>query len=130
MLPLRHLALSLALFGTPAFSATLLVEDGILIGAEGVVVDGDHYNVSFQLGTCVDLYNGCDEQSDFTFSSMPSATLAFQALIDQVFIDSSAGNFDSDPSLTRGCENLDQQCDISTPYALYFDIGFSRPYYR
>jgi hypothetical protein len=50
------------------------------MGASDVLVDGSLYDVQFLDGTCIDLYDGCDEVSDFTFQTSASAVLASQAL--------------------------------------------------
>ena len=47
-------------------------------------VDGSLYDFEFLDGTCVALFSGCDDISDFTFSTVAAATLASQALLDQV----------------------------------------------
>ena len=74
------------------------------MGASGVDVGGTFYDVQFLDGTCIDLFNGCDDTSDFTFQTVASATLAGQALLDQVLVNSVAfGQFDDIPSLTNGC---------------------------
>jgi len=75
-----------------------------LIAANDVDVGGTLYDVSFAEGSCFSLFNGCDELSDFQFTTEASATVAAQALLDQVFIDGVSGNFDSSPSLILGCE--------------------------
>ena len=97
------LAVGLVLMASSAQAATLNVVGGQLMGASNVLVDGSLYNVQFLDGTCIDLYNGCDEVSDFTFQTQASAVLASQTLNEQVFLDGVAGNFDTDPSLTNGC---------------------------
>ena len=51
--------------GLAARAATPDVVDGELVGASDVLVDGTLYDVKFQDGTCVDLFDGCDEVSDF-----------------------------------------------------------------
>jgi hypothetical protein len=84
---------------------TINVVGGQLMGASGVLVDGNLYGVQFLDGTCIDLFNGCDDVSDFTFQTEASATLASQALLDQVFLDGVDGAVDSLPSLTNGCED-------------------------
>lgn len=111
-----------ALITACAFSAcalvnaapTLLVTDGILMGANGVTVNGTLYNVRFADGSCNSLFNGC-VQSAFTFGTFQSAMSAGQALIDQVLVDGPAGQFDSDPSLTFGCSYA--LCVTVFPYA-------------
>ena len=120
---MRMFFLSAALFyvaGT-AQAATLNVVGGVLMGASGVDVGGTFYDVQFQSGTCIDLFNGCDALSDFTFNSLASATLASQALLDQVFLDGAEGNFDTQPELATGCTNP-QNCFALTPYS---GLGFT-----
>ena len=113
------LAAVLALIASGAQAATLNVVNGQLMGASDVLVDGSLYDVQFLDGTCIDLYNGCDELSDFTFQSQALAELAAQALLDQVFLDGPSGAFDSDPSLTNGCEIVPNfhECIVLTPSA-------------
>ena len=98
------LAVGLVLMAGSAQAATLNVVGGQLMGASGVNVGGTLYDVAFADGTCIDLFNGCDDVSDFTFQTLESAILASQALLDQVFLDTISGNFDSTPHTTNGCE--------------------------
>ena len=74
------------------------------LGAFGVSVGGNLYDVTFQDGTCISLFSGCDEASDFTFNSGADADAASQALIDQVF--NGDDSYDAQPELTRGIEDL------------------------
>ncbi len=111
-------------YSTSSYSAVALnIENGILKGATGVIVSGSSYDVSFQEGSCFDLFNGCDESSDFFFPipdtqgttfQNSKAFLASQALLDQVFLDSVLGLFDTDPTLTFGCDN-GNVCAVLTP---------------
>ena len=103
------------LAGPMAASAVALLTDpnGILTGATDVDVGGTFYDVEFLKGTCIDVFSGCNELSDFTFQSQAAATLASQALLDTVF----TGVFDTNPELTRGCI-LDDMCLAFTPYAV------------
>lgn len=102
MLNLRVLVVALIVcIGSSASAATLNVSGGQLLGASDVLVDGDLYDVEFLDGTCIDLFTGCDEASDFTFQAEAAALLASQALLDQVFINGTYG-FDSFPYLTNG----------------------------
>ncbi len=104
------------LTASSAFAATLNVVGGQLMGASNVLVDGNLYDVQFLDGTCIDLYNGCDDVSDFTFQTEASAILASQALFDQVFLDGPEGLFASaDVSLTYGC-HPDVVCSHITPF--------------
>ena len=114
------LAAVLVLMASGAQAATLNVVGGQLMGASGVLVDGSLYDVQFLDGTCIDLYNGCDYVSDFTFQTEASANLASQALLDQVFLDGPSGNFDSVAGLTNGCNDT-VQCVAFTPYYFIYD---------
>lgn len=110
-------------YPTLSYAVVLNIDNGTLKGATGVNVNGNLYDVSFQDGTCVDLFNGCNESSDFFFS-VPDESLdtlvnseaakASQALLDQVFIDSNLGQFDSEQFLTFGCNN-GNICSVVTP---------------
>lgn len=102
---------------TSANSVTLTVNGGMLTGAEDVLVSGSLYDVTFQNGTCVELYNGCDSADDFLFDSS-NALNASQALLDQVLVDSHLGHFDSIPSLTNGMPSASIQGFIWTPTSI------------
>ena len=106
------------LAASSASAANLNVSGGQLLGASGVTVDGISYNVEFLEGTCIALYGGCDEASDFTFTTESAAMLASQALLDQVFLDGGLGNFDTDVDLTFGCTGSTPHCDAITPFAV------------
>jgi hypothetical protein len=110
------LAVSVALFlcVSGANAATLNVVGGQLVGASGVDVGGTLYDVEFRKGSCVELYDGCDSPSDFTFNTAAEGQAASQALLDQVFIDGVSGDFDSVPALTIACESIDV-CRVFTP---------------
>lgn len=108
---------ALGVAATPSFAATLNVVGGQLMGASGVDVGGALYNVEFVDGSCAALFDGCDEVSDFTFQTEAAATLASQALLDQVFIDGPDGDFDSDTSLTNGVE-VNDLAYILNPYGI------------
>ncbi len=112
------LVFSVLCAGTAHAAPTLLVDaTGKLTGATGVNVGGLLYNVEFKDGTCVEVFSGCDSTSDFTFTTFDSAIDASFALFEQVFLDSGAGQFDSDPSRTAGCESL-STCNVLTPYEI------------
>jgi hypothetical protein len=108
---------------TVAFAATTQViaapilqvnSNGVLTGATSVDILGAFYDVTFVEGTCISAFGGCDAPSDFAFTSGDTALAAGQALLDQVFIDSSAGLFDSQPNKTFGCAT---NCSVLIPYA-------------
>lgn len=78
--------------------------DGRLLGASNVLVEGVYYDVQFTEGSCISVYDGCDEPSDFPFPSYQSAHMALESLLTNVLVDvPGVGNFDTDPRLTNGC---------------------------
>ncbi len=102
----------------PAQALSLQVNGGgILTGATGVNVGGALYDVQFLDGTCSALFSGCDQTTDFIFQTQANALLAGQALLDQVFLNSTLGNFDTGPNLTQGCTNA-FVCNVGTPFQL------------
>lgn len=106
----------------------LQVENGVLTGAKGVLVAGHLYNVDFKDGTCAQYFNGCMNIDSFIFDTPASANEASQVLLDTVFVDSDAGNFDHSTELTVGCE-VSGWCVAYTPFAVvgvpYFSLGVS-----
>ena len=100
------------LFIESASGATFVISDGLLLGANNVNVDGIFYDVNFVDGSCVSLYNNCDDQADFLFVDNDAASAASIALLDQVFI----GIYDDEPWLTRGCTN--DRCRVRTAFGL------------
>jgi hypothetical protein len=86
-----------------------------LLGADNVDVNGSFYNVRFQDGTCIALFNGCDDATDFVFNTPDTATAASEALLAQVFVNGIMGDFDSIPWLANGCID-DEYCIVATPY--------------
>jgi len=100
-----------------ANAATLNVVGGQLLGASGVDVGGTLYNVEFLDGACIALLDGCDATTDFAFTTATDAIFASFALLDQVFLDTPDGLFDSIPALTVGCEAPDR-CDVYTRFGL------------
>lgn len=107
--------LSMLLLATPAAAApTLLVDQGVLTGADGVLVDGVSYDVRFVEGSCSSLFAGC---TNFAFTSQAAAMSASQALLDQVLINGGAGSFDSSPEMTFGCADL-TFCYVLTPFII------------
>jgi hypothetical protein len=117
-------ALSLAAT-LPAAAATLNVDaNGFLTGASGVTVATSAgtktYNVEFLSGSCASIFSNCaaDPASSslpaFAFTTSTDAVAASQSLLDQVFVDGIAGDFDSNPELTRGCLT----CFVLTPFRI------------
>ena len=96
---------------TPTSAADLTVDsNGILTGATGVNVGGTLYDVSFLDGTCVALFSGCTESTDFDFTTGASAEAAAQALLDQVFV----GVYDANLNAISGCAYF--YCYTFIPY--------------
>ncbi|KGJ94881.1 hypothetical protein [Colwellia psychrerythraea] len=103
---IRKVCLVTALLGATNSQAGLIVVSGELIGATGVVISGlGTYDVSFEDGSCASVFSGCDTLSDFSFTSSDHVISAGRALLEQVFVDSEFGQFDSSPELIRGCED-------------------------
>lgn len=101
---MSSIIVSIGFAAASSWATTLLVDgDGQFTGATRVNVGGSLYDVDFKEGSCIGLFNGCDELSDFTFTTETGAKAAAQALLDQVFIDGPAGDFDMMPTLTFGC---------------------------
>jgi hypothetical protein len=109
-------AASALLLSAPGSAATLIIQDGLLMGATGVSVDGVDYDVSFANGLCTSLFAGCSDRSAFTFATRARASLAAMALLEEVLVDSEHGNFDSHPELTAGCSSA-VECLALIPYA-------------
>ena len=78
------IGLSLA---TASATPVLNVVGGQLTGAQNVDVGGTPFDVTFVDGTCVALFNGCDQNTDFAFNTPAAAQAAGQALLDQVLLD-------------------------------------------
>ncbi len=106
-----------------AHAAILDISGGQLFGATDVDVNGILYDVAFRDGTCIELYGGADENSDFPFTNLENLNdtvlirAANQALFDQVFVDSELGAFDSTPNLTNGC-GASGFCLVYTPLSV------------
>jgi hypothetical protein len=116
----------------PASAATLVTNaSGQLTGATGVIVNATSYNVEFVDGTCSALFSDCDSSSDFAFQNSVDAYHAAVALLGQVFLNTGAGQFASDPSLTFGCSEataLFDSCTVIIPYALGSSDDFLASY--
>ena len=107
------------------YSATLVIEGGQLIGADGITFDGYTGSVRFVEGTCEDLFNGCDDASDLVFQSHTSsnfeaeqlANAANFSLLNQVF--NAFPLYDLNVELTFGCKEGTTValgwCSIRTP---------------
>lgn len=108
---------------TPLCAAPILLVNGsgLLMGANGVGLNGVLYDVSF-FTSCQGANQVC-ANSSFMFHTQHDATAAAQALLDQVFVDSAAGQFDSNPGSTFGCNGL-VECIAFVPYVTYLGGDF------
>ena len=117
------LYLGIAAFGLSISSAQatviLNVVGGELRGAQNVDL-GSLGFVDFEFvdGTCIALFDGCNEPADFDFPSMADSFLAAEALRDQVFFDGALGNFDSNPDQVFGCTSS-LGCQTLIPFAFF-----------
>jgi len=85
-------------------------------------VGGISYDVSFVDGSCSSLYNGCNNPSQFAFSTEIQALDALGALSDQVWGTAwGAGN-------TRGCEGT-VVCATLLPFGVFDHYGVGTVFY-
>lgn len=112
----RHLITSLIfLHSSITFGAVVHhIQYDQLVGATGIEVGNEFYQVQFIDSSCILLFDNCDETSDFFFTDVQSAHAANLALLEQVLLDLPSGQFDSQPELTNGCYSL-SRCSIVTP---------------
>ena len=112
------------LVSNSAQAASITVDaNGLLLGAQDVIVNGASYDVEFIDGTCAEVFGACDI-AHFVFTTLSDAHAASEALFDQVFLDGALGNFDSDQKLTNGCHTdpVADQCFVLTPYGTFSDV--------
>lgn len=102
----------------------LNVENGILMGADNVLVNGTYYNVRFLDGECVDLFNGCDDADDFVFNRVQGAFEASTTMVDWALVAGVFGEVDSWPGQTNGCPVL-FSCLTLTPYMGFAGVGYA-----
>lgn len=111
------------LVSNSAQAASITVDaNGLLLGAQDVIVNGTAYDVEFIDGTCAEVFGACDI-AHFAFTALSDAHAASNALFDQVFLDGALGNFDSDQRLTNTCNAVPEadQCFVLTPYGTFSD---------
>jgi hypothetical protein len=113
---------------TSKSNATVILDidtNGQLFGAKNVDVEGVLYNVSFVEDSCIAIFDGCNDVSDFDFQSVATASAAAQALLDQVLLDSGLGLFDTNPSLVNGIGSSSSS-HLMIPFALPDSRAFFR----
>jgi hypothetical protein len=118
------ITIALAALSTPASAAvTLNVQNNVLVGASNVEVLGALYDVEFIDGRS---YASVFGSTPLAFSNLASANAASQSLLDQVFLDGPAGDFDSivrsdgnvtTTSFTNGCSSHNF-CLTFTPFEI------------
>ena len=114
----RFLAGIFVLFSSSAFAAPVLLVDGSgqVTGATGLFVQSGSFrgtfDVSFQDGSCIGLYNGCDSNAEDIFPIVPPHGAANAALL------SLLGLFSDSPELIRGCEST-SDCYITSPINIH-----------
>ncbi len=107
-------AVALGLTAGVGIAATLDINaDGQLIGAMGIDGGGDLYDVAFVDGDCDTVFDGCVPGTELTFNTADEATMASQALLDEVFF---GGTFSASPDLTFGIDDGITEAFIQTPY--------------
>ncbi|TDF36485.1 PEP-CTERM sorting domain-containing protein [Alteromonadaceae bacterium M269] len=88
------------------------IQGGQLVGAFNVNVNGTFYDVAFQDGSFIDIFGGTTGLDARTVTQ----SLIFSTALDAfVFVDNNAGLFDTDSTLTFGC-NSSRACSVYTPY--------------
>jgi hypothetical protein len=111
---LRFAIIAMLIFYPALAQSTPIIQvdvDGKVTGAKGVIVGGTgRYDVVFVDGTCIEVFYGCNEPSDFPFASRSQVIAAARALLDQVFV----GIYDDDPKLTVGCSDS-ELCGVFIP---------------
>ena len=99
--------------GTSASAAVnKQIVGGKLVGATGIQVGLDFYDVAFGIDSCNRLVVGCGG-APFVINSF-NVVAAATALSEQVF----TGSFDTNHGDTFGCDATKRYCQILTPYAI------------
>lgn len=88
------------------------IVNGKIVGATGIQVGADFFNVSFGIDSCNRLIVGCGG-APFVIRSF-NVVAAATALSEQVF----TGSFDTNHGDTFGCDATKRYCQILTPYAI------------
>ncbi|MBK9363176.1 MAG: hypothetical protein IPM99_19745 [Rubrivivax sp.] len=105
-------------------------QTSLLTSLEGLEIGGLRYRVRFMDGSCIQHFAGCDAEADLMWKTHEQAMTAgrglLNALVDGVQVAGRSFDFDAQPWLVRGCENLDRAgspdepvCDMWTPFELF-----------
>jgi hypothetical protein len=98
---------------------------GQLIGAQDVMVSIGGEDMLFDVQFVENSYENIFNDIAVAANGLADANAFSSALMNLVFIDSSAGNFDSEARFTLGCFRSDT-CNILTPYGIMFGQFESR----
>lgn len=115
---------ALAISGTAKAGVVHDVQNGKLIGASGIDINGELYSVTFG-GSCSSMYGGCNS-SLFDFTTQQGAISALTALFNQVLVDNvnvngTIYNFDTVPQLVQSCDSTGF-CEMWVPYQISGDL--------
>jgi hypothetical protein len=98
---------------------------GQLIGAQDVMVTIGGEDMLYDVRFVEDSYENIFDDIAVAANGLDEANAFSSALMNLVFLDSSAGNFDSEARFTLGCFRSDT-CNILTPYGILFNQFESR----
>jgi hypothetical protein len=99
-------------------SPILIVDNGQLLGANNIDINGSIFDVRFIDGVCADLFGGVCSRSNFTFQTQADGISAAAAIVDQIFNSVAGSPFDIDPELIFGCTNT-ISCQILIPINIF-----------
>jgi hypothetical protein len=115
-----------ASMGVANAALVLDVDDrGQLVGAQDVTVTIGGEVMLFDLRFVEDSYQNIFDDIAVAANGLDEANAFSSALMNLVFQDSDAGNFDSEARFTLGCFRSDT-CNILTPYGIMFNHFESR----
>jgi len=108
------LATAIMAFSASASAGVIpTIKDGKLIGASNVDLGSlGLYSFHLARGSCLQIFGQNCKAGGFTFNNAADASIAAQALLDQVFV----GRYDDITTDTYGCSLLG--CSIPTPYGI------------
>ncbi len=114
---LAALAMASSVSAAPVFTGNA---DAFLTGVLDLPVNGRLYDVSFVRDSCAAVYHGCDQPTDFTFTTRTDALAASQALIDLM-------EARKDTVLTQFPSLCGTACMPLTPYAIFAPLFGAGP---
>ncbi len=97
--------------------------NGELVGASGINIGGQLYDVAFLDTPCTANYSLCT-RNEFAFKTQAEASFAANALNLQIFTDAPSNLYDVDPAKTLGCESA-VSCEVLIPYLVQSGLLFT-----